>query len=92
MIKGYPYARMDFHGDPNLAIRDGERWGAIGKKKHFDHFFLFLSFTIYFVFSMYLRLTIDFYMQTLESFDPWIHPIFNMLETHNRNQLEYRLL
>lgn len=44
MIKGYPYARMDFHGDPNLAIPDGERWGAIGKKKHFDHFFFIFKF------------------------------------------------
>ena len=31
----YPYAGMDFRGDPDLVLPDGEQWGAIGKI--FDH-------------------------------------------------------
>jgi len=51
MIEDYPYARMDFCGDPELVLHDGERWGTIGKIKIF---LSFSSFKIYnsFVFSM----------------------------------------
>ena len=31
----YPYAGMDFRGDPDLVFPDGEQWGAIGKTS--DH-------------------------------------------------------
>ena len=31
----YPYAGMDFRGDPDLVLLAGEQWGAIGK--FFDH-------------------------------------------------------
>lgn len=31
----YPYVGMDFRGDPDLVLPDGEQWGAIGKL--FDH-------------------------------------------------------
>ena len=31
----YPYAGMDFRGDPDLVLPDSEQWGAIGKI--FDH-------------------------------------------------------
>ena len=27
----YPYAGMDFRGDPDLVLSAGEQWGAIGK-------------------------------------------------------------
>jgi len=27
----YPYAGMDFRGDPDLVLPAGEQWGAIGK-------------------------------------------------------------
>lgn len=27
----YPYAGMDFRGDPDLVLPDGDQWGAIGK-------------------------------------------------------------
>jgi len=27
----YPYAGMDFWGDPDLVLLAGEQWGAIGK-------------------------------------------------------------
>lgn len=27
----YPYAGMDFHGDPDLALLVGVQWSAIGK-------------------------------------------------------------
>lgn len=28
----YPYAGMDFQGDPDLVLPAGEQWGVIGKK------------------------------------------------------------
>ena len=28
----YPYAGMDFRGDPDLVFPVGEQWGVIGKK------------------------------------------------------------
>ena len=31
----YPSVGMDFQGDPDLVLPDGEQWGAIGKS--FDH-------------------------------------------------------
>ena len=27
----YPYVGMDYRGDPDLVLPDGEQWGAIGK-------------------------------------------------------------
>jgi hypothetical protein len=43
MIKDYTYAGVDFHGDPDLALPEGSRWGEIGKK-YFFHYILFLAF------------------------------------------------
>ena len=47
----YPYASMDFRGDRDLVLPDGEQWGAIGKI--FDHipvycfsFIMFLCFIL----------------------------------------------
>lgn len=34
MIECYPYAGMDFHGDPELMLPDGGRWSAIDKTKN----------------------------------------------------------
>ena len=34
----YPYAGMDFQGDPDLVLPAGEQWGTIGK--NFDHIFV----------------------------------------------------
>ena len=31
----YPYVGMDYRGDPDLVLPDGEQWGAIGKI--YDH-------------------------------------------------------
>ena len=35
VYSGYPYAGMDFRGDPDLVLLAGKQWGAIGKL--FDH-------------------------------------------------------
>ena len=35
VYSNYPYAGMDFRGDPDLVLPAGEQWGAIGK--FFDH-------------------------------------------------------
>ena len=35
----YPYVGMDFRGDPDLVLPDGEQWGAIGK--FFDHIIVY---------------------------------------------------
>ena len=39
----YPYVGMDFRGDPDLVLPDGEQWGTIGKI--FDHL------TVYYFYS-----------------------------------------
>ena len=38
----YPYAGMDFRGDPDLVLPAGEQWGAIGN--FFDHFLFIVQF------------------------------------------------
>ena len=39
----YPYAGMDFRGDPDLVLPDGEPWGAIGKiSDHIDAYYFCL--------------------------------------------------
>ena len=48
----YPYAGMDFRGDPDLVLPDGELWGAIGKS--FDHI---LVYRFSFIMSLYFILS-----------------------------------
>jgi hypothetical protein len=33
MVDDYDYVRLDFHGDPDLALPKGYQWGDIGKKE-----------------------------------------------------------
>ena len=33
MIEDYPYGRMNFTGDPELALPFGTQWGLDGKKE-----------------------------------------------------------
>jgi hypothetical protein len=33
MVEHYAYAKVDFHGDPNMALPDESQWGDIGKKE-----------------------------------------------------------
>ena len=45
----YPYAGMDFRGDPDLVLSVGEQWSAIGK--FFDHILVYrFSFIMSFFF------------------------------------------
>ena len=46
----YPYAGMDFWGDPDLALPAGERWGALGNILTTSLFMFF----IYIVFSYFI--------------------------------------
>jgi hypothetical protein len=32
MIEDYPYAGLEFHGDPDLSLPEDAQWGDIGKK------------------------------------------------------------
>ena len=45
VIEDFPYARIDFRGDREMALPAGEQWGETGK----NHFQKFLS-SIFFVF------------------------------------------
>ena len=38
MIDDYAYARLDFWGDPDLALPEGAHWGDLGKKYTFFTF------------------------------------------------------
>jgi len=34
-IEDYPYVEMEYHGDPELVLPEGEQWSAIDKTKSF---------------------------------------------------------
>jgi hypothetical protein len=40
MVDDYPYAGLDFQGDPDLVLPEDAQWGDLGKK--YTHF-LFLN-------------------------------------------------
>ncbi len=40
----FPYARMDFQGDPDLVLSAGEQWGAMGKSS--DHISIYCSYNV----------------------------------------------
>ena len=45
-MEDWPYSGIDFTGDPNLPLPEGEDWDeALGK----THFFIFMSIMIFFV-------------------------------------------
>jgi len=35
MVEDYVYAKIEFRGDPDLALPEGYQWGDIGKRKIF---------------------------------------------------------
>jgi hypothetical protein len=35
MVDDYAYARLEFRGDPDLALPEGAQWGYLGKKYTF---------------------------------------------------------
>ena len=43
MVEDYAYIRIDFHGDPDLALPEGSQWGDIGKKE----IFIYMMFLIF---------------------------------------------
>ena len=43
-VDEYPYAGMDFRGDPDLVLPPGEAWGAVGK---FAIFYLYNFFEFF---------------------------------------------
>jgi hypothetical protein len=51
MIDDYAYARLDFWGDPDLALPEGAQWGDLGKK---CTFLLFKCFCELFFMQMFL--------------------------------------
>ena len=48
-IDDYPYAGIDFHGDPNMPLPTGEAYGDIGKESQT----LFLSFDLFNFFCIF---------------------------------------
>ena len=44
MVEDYVYARIDFGGEPYMALTDGSQWGDLGKKEvlFYIMFLLFL--------------------------------------------------
>ena len=40
----FPYAGMDFWGDPDLVLPAGEQWGAMGKSS--DHISVYFSYNV----------------------------------------------
>ena len=47
----YPYAGMDFQGDPNLVLPVGEQWGVIGKR--FDPISIYCFYNVLMSFKCY---------------------------------------
>ena len=43
-IDDYPYVGIDFHGDPNMPIPQGDTYGDIGKNPKFILFFIYYLF------------------------------------------------
>jgi hypothetical protein len=35
MVEDYDYVGTNFHGDPDLSLPEGSKWGDIGKKEIF---------------------------------------------------------
>ena len=50
MIEDFPYAWVDFGGDPNTLLPPGTQWDALGKRSHFEVFFFFLLSKFYLIF------------------------------------------
>ena len=48
----YPYIGMDFRGDPDLVLPDGEQWGDLGK--YFD---LITVYSFFFIMSLCFTLS-----------------------------------
>ena len=48
-VEDWPYAGIDFRGDPNMLLPAGEQWDDGGKP--LDLFFNFLCFVMFFDFS-----------------------------------------
>lgn len=44
MIKDYPYVGVDFRGDPEFILLEGEQWDDVGKKNYHFGFFKFYNF------------------------------------------------
>lgn len=61
MVEDCPYVGMDYHGDLELMLPEGEKWSRIDKIRSFWLFFIFLFLQKKkLVFFMDLRLTIYF--------------------------------
>ena len=43
-VDDYPYAGMDFRGDPNLVLPPGTAWGTVGKFANFFDLYNFFGF------------------------------------------------
>ena len=47
----YPYAGMDFRGDPDLVLLVGKQWGVIGKRS--DYIFVYCFYNVLMSFKCY---------------------------------------
>lgn len=47
----YPYAGMDFRGDPYLVLLASEQWGIIGKRS--DHISVYCFYNVIMYFKCY---------------------------------------
>ena len=56
----YPYARMDFQGDPDLVLSAGEQWSVIGKRS--DHISVYCFFNVLMSFKCYQGLIKAIYL------------------------------
>ena len=54
-IDDYPYARIDFRGDPNMPLPPGLAYGDIGNESRPSFLNFFELFNFFFVFSDYVE-------------------------------------